>query len=240
MPSNPWLRIAVAATLAASASITTADENAVRTTLQHIFPEQNVQSLQPSPVAGVFEAVIDGRAYYVSADGRYVLGGPLVDVQNRVNLSEARLEKINAIPWDSLPLELAVKRTKGAGTRRVAIFEDPDCPYCKELEQTLREVDDITVYVLLFPIDELHPQAAEKSRAVWCATDRAKAWDEVMRTGVAPPAPPCQDPLATIGEFARRHRISGTPTLILADGRRLVGAVPRERLEAELRRTGRR
>jgi thiol:disulfide interchange protein DsbC len=240
MISNPWLRIAVAATLAASASTTPADENAVRTTLQRIFPQQNVQSLQPSPVAGLFEVVVHGRAYYVSADGRYVLGGPLVDALNRVNLSEARLEKINAIPWDSLPLELAVKRTKGAGTRRVAIFEDPDCPYCKELEQTLREVDDVTVYVLLFPIDELHPQAAEKSRAVWCAKDRAKAWDEVMRTGVAPTAPPCQDPLATIGEFARRHRISGTPTLILADGRRLVGAVPRERLEAELRRTRRR
>ncbi len=107
----------------------------------------------------------------------------------------AHLDRINAIAWDSLPLDLAIKRRNGAGTRRIAIFEDPDCPYCKALERTLREVDDLTVYVLLFPIEELHPQAADKARAVWCAQDRARAWDEVMRSGVAPPAAPCKDPL---------------------------------------------
>jgi len=127
----------------------------------------------------------------------------------------------------------AIKRVKGNGARRIAIFEDPDCPYCRVLEQTLKGIDNLTVYVFLFPIDQLHPEAAAKSLAVWCAPDRAKAWDEVMRTGAVPAgSPQCANPMADIAGFAKRHRINSTPT----DGRRLVGAVPRAQLEMELQR----
>ncbi|MEO7852197.1 MAG: DsbC family protein, partial [Rubrivivax sp.] len=100
-----------------------------------------------------------------------------------------------------------------------------------------KEVDNITVYVFLFPIDQLHPEAAAKSRAVWCAPDRAKAWAEVMQTGKVPAGPAkCADPIAEIAAFAKQHRINGTPTMVLADGTRLVGAMPRAQLEAELQR----
>lgn len=231
------LRIAAAAALAALATSAAADETAVRATLERTFPQSPVQGIAETPIAGLFEAAVGGQVYYVSGDGRYILGGPLVDAKKRVNLTEARLEKINAIPWESLPLNLAIKRIKGAGTRRIAIFEDPDCPYCKALEQTLSGVDDVTVYVLLYPIDELHPRAAHKSRAVWCAKDRAKAWDDIMRTGVAPSNDgTCDNPIAKIADFAKRHRITGTPTTVLSDGRRLVGAVPRAELEKQLLR----
>ena len=237
MAAMRYLRTLAAAALAALAMAAAADEGAMRETLQRVFPQAPVQGIASTPIAGLYEAAIDGQVYYVSEDGRYILGGPLVDAKNRVNLTEARLETINAIPWTSLPLDLAIKRTKGAGTRSIAIFEDPDCPYCKTLERTLSGIDDLAVYVLLYPIDDLHPQAAEKSRAVWCAKDRAKAWDEIMRTGVPPSnAGACDAPLAKIADFAKRHRITGTPTIVLTDGRRLVGARSRAELEKQMLR----
>ena len=213
-----------------------ADDAAVRATLQRIFPQSPVQGIAKTPVPGLLEAAIDGQVYYVTDDGRYILAGQLIDVRISRNLTQERLDQINAIPFDSLPLAWAVKRVKGNGARKLAIFEDPDCPYCKTLEQELKAIDNLTIYVFLFPIDELHPAAAEKSRAVWCAKDRVKAWDEVMRTGVVAPAPgtDCDNPIAKIAGFANQHRISSTPTLILTDGRRMVGAVPSAELEKQL------
>lgn len=231
-----WAIVAVTGLVAAAQ----ADEAAVRATLQRAFPGSPIQGIQQTPVPGLVEAAIDGQVFYVTEDGRYILGGPLFDVSANRNLTEARLEKLNAIAFDSLDLDWAIKLVKGKGSRRIAIFEDPDCPYCKALEETLRGVDDLTAYVFLYPIDQLHPEAAAKSRAVWCAPDRAKAWAEIMRTGIVPKGPAnCADPIANIADFARRHRITGTPTTILADGRRLVGAVPRAQLDKELQRAAR-
>ncbi|MDP3760644.1 MAG: DsbC family protein [Ramlibacter sp.] len=228
----------VAAAVAAAAS---ADEVAVRATLQRAFPQSPIQGISKTPVPGVLEAAIDGQVFYITEDGRYLLGGPLIDAKESRNLTETRLQQINTIPFDSLPLEWAFKRVKGTGARKIAIFEDPDCPYCKALEQTLAGMDNLTVYVFLYPIEQIHPDAAAKSRAVWCAKDRGKAWDEVMRTGLAPAnAVECDNPIAKIVDFAKRHRITGTPTAILADGRRLVGAVPRAELEAQLQKAAKR
>jgi thiol:disulfide interchange protein DsbC len=228
------MAIMAAATLFTAAH---ADEAAVRATLQRTFPQSPIQAISKSPVPGLVEAVVGSRVFYLTEDGRYLLGGPLFDVKADRNLTEARLEQINAIPFDSLTLDWAIKRVKGNGARRIAIFEDPDCPYCRVLEQTLKSIDNLTVYVFLFPIDQLHPEAAAKSLAVWCAPDRAKAWDEAMHTGAVPAgSPQCANPMANIADFAKRHRINSTPTTILADGCRLVGAVPRAQLERELQR----
>jgi len=217
-----------------------ADEGAVRTTLQRMFPNGEAPAVAKTPVAGLFEAAVDGQVFYVTEDGRYLLGGPLIDTQTRRNLTDARLAQINRIPFDTLNTELAISWVKGSGARKLAIFEDPDCPYCKALEKTLKDIDDLTVYVFLYPIDQLHPQAAAKSRAIWCAPDRAEAWAEVMETGAVPEGRAgCADPIAEIAAFAKKHRISGTPTTVLADGTRLVGAVPRAKLEAELQRASR-
>ena len=225
--------------IAAAAAVTAArgDDAAVRDTLQRTFPQSPIQSLSKTPVPGVLEAAIEGRILYVTEDGRYILGGPLLDIKTNQNLTEARLEQINAIPFDSLPLDWAIKRVKGTGARRIAIFEDPDCPYCKTLEQTLESIDNLTVYVFLYPLEQIHPDAAAKSKAVWCAKDQVKAWDDAMRTGTVPAgAANCDNPIAKIIDFAKRHRITGTPTTILANGRRLVGAVPRAELETQLQK----
>lgn len=232
--ANRFLACAAAAMLATAAH---ADEAAIRTTVQRMFPNDGAPAIASTPIHGLFEVAIDGQIFYVTEDGAYLLGGPLIDTRGRRNLTDARLAEFNKIPFDTLNTKLAISWVKGSGARKLAIFEDPDCPYCKTLESTLKEIDDLTAYVFLYPIDQLHPEAAAKSRAVWCAPDRAKAWADVMRTGAVPPgAAKCADPIAEIAAFAKRHRINGTPTMVLADGTRLVGAVPRAQLEAELKR----
>ena len=232
------LMVIAAATVA---TVARSDDAAVRATLQRAFPQSPIQGITKTPVPGVLEAAIEGQVYYITEDGRYILGGPLLDAKANRNLTEVRLEQINAIPFNSLPLDWAIKRVKGTGARRIAIFEDPDCPYCKTLEQTLEGIDNLTVYVFLYPIDQIHPDAVAKSKAVWCAKDRVKAWDDAMRTGTVPTgAANCDNPIAKIIDFAKRHRITGTPTTILADGRRLVGAVPRAELEAQLQKAAKR
>lgn len=230
----------LSAALAAVAVVASADEGAARSALKRVFPQSPIEGLLKTPIPGLLEAAVDGQVFYVTEDGRYILAGPLLDVQGNRNLTEARLEKINVIAFDSLPLAWAIKRVKGSGARRLAIFEDPDCPYCKTLEQTLAGIDNVAVFVFLYPIDQIHPDAAEKSKAVWCATDRARAWDDIMRTGVVPAnSADCDNPIAKIADFARQHRITGTPTTILSDGRRLVGAVPRAELEQYLLKAAR-
>ncbi len=230
----------LSATMAAVAVVASADEGAARGALQRVFPKSPIQGIVKTPIPGMLEAAVDGQIFYITEDGRYILGGPLLDVQANRDLTEARLEKINAIAFDSLPLDWAIKRVKGNGARKMAIFEDPDCPYCKALEQTLKDIDNVTVYVFLFPIDQIHPDSAEKSKAVWCAKDRAQAWDDIMRTGAVPAnAANCDNPVAKTVAFARQHRITATPTTILSDGRRLVGAVPRDELEKQLLRAAR-
>lgn len=232
------LMVIAAATVAMAAR---GDDAAVRATLQRAFPKSPIQGITKTPVPGVLEAAIDGQVFYITEDGRYLLGGPLIDAKANRNLTEVRLEQINAIPFNSLPLDWAFKRVKGTGARRIAIFEDPDCPFCKALEQTLAGMDNLTVYVFLYPIEQLHPDAVAKSRAIWCAKDRAKAWNEAMHTGLAPTASAnCDNPIAKIADFAKRHRITGTPTTILEDGRRVIGAVSRAELETQLQKAAKR
>ena len=231
------VNVAAAAVIAALATSVSADEQAVRATLTAVFPQTPIEGVAQTPSAGLFEATVDGRIYYITSDGRYILGGPLIDTRTRVNLTAARLEQVNAIPWKSLPLDLAIKRVKGAGTRRIAIFEDPDCPYCKILEKTLTDIDDVTIYVLLYPIASLHPQAVERSEAIWCAKDRGRAWDEALHRGVVPSeVATCETPIAKLAAFGQQHHITGTPTIFLSDGRRVVGSVPKAELEQQMLR----
>lgn len=150
-----------------------ADDAAVRATLQRVFPNSPVQAIAKTPIPGVLETAIEGQVFYISEDGRYILGAPLIDARTNCNLTEASVAQVNAIPFDKLTLEWAIKWVKGTGARRIAIFEDPDCPYRRTLEQTLKSVDNLTVYIFLYPIDRIHPDAAAKSRAVWRAPDRA-------------------------------------------------------------------
>jgi thiol:disulfide interchange protein DsbC len=142
------------------------------------------------------------------------------------------MTKLSASPFNTLPLDQAIKIVKGNGKRQLAIFEDPVCPFCKQLEQNLTKVKDVTLYVFLYPIEQIHPGATEKSQKIWCAKDRAKAWQTAMLDGNFPTEKPkCDTPVEKLAEFGRAHMITGTPTLVFANGTRVPGAIPVERIE---------
>jgi len=210
-----------------------ANENSVKSQFQNRFQGLEVQSVTKTSFPGIYEVVVRNQIFYTDEGVNYVFRGALIDAKSQRNLTEERLRKITGIPFEKLPLNLAIKLVKGNGKRKAAIFEDPDCPYCKKLEQeTLPQIDDVTLYIFLYPIEQLHAGATEKSKKIWCSPNPGKAWTDVMLKGIQPTAAPtCNNPVDALQKFAREHNITGTPTLIFANGRRVAGALPTVDLE---------
>jgi thiol:disulfide interchange protein DsbC len=172
---------------------------------------------------------------YTDAKVAYVMIGTIYDSATKKNLTEARQRELNRVAFDSLPLELSFTRVKGNGERKVAIFSDADCPYCARLEQELKSIDNVTIYTFLFPIDQLHPDSARKSRAIWCSTDKAKAWDEFFASGAVPDNKgDCDNPVVATNALGAKLKVTATPTLVFADGSVVPGALPAQQLESEL------
>jgi thiol:disulfide interchange protein DsbC len=172
---------------------------------------------------------------YVDATGDHLLMGPLVDTKTRANMTEARMSDYGRIDFRTLPQDEAIKIVKGNGSRVFAVFSDPDCPYCRELEKTLLSVSDFTMYIYLFPIASLHPQAPQKAHAIWCAPDRAQAWGQWMHEKKLPDNRSCSgDPIDALQRLGDKLHINSTPTLFFANGRRLAGALPTADLEKAL------
>jgi len=215
-----------------------ADEAKIRQAVEAKLGGVRVDGVQATPIPGVFEVRFQSREgpqiIYSDAQGAYFFTGQLIDARSDRNLTEERLRKLTAIEFNSLPLDLAVKIQRGNGKRALAMFTDPYCPYCRQLEQALLQIDDITVYVFMYPV--IRPAAADHSRAVWCSKDRAKAWLE-LAVGDKPkvPAAPatCANPVDKVLELGRSLRINGTPTLFFADGERASG-MPLAQLRAKL------
>ena len=166
----------------------------------------------------------------------------MVDPKTKKDVTGERLEELTKIDFNSLPLEKAIKVVKGNGRRKVAVFSDVDCPFCKRLEQNeLSNIDDVTIYTFLYPLEQLHPNAAEKSKLIWCADDRVEAWNNwVFKNKLPKKAGDCKVPLEEIGQLARKLGVSSTPTLIFADGKRLKGAQPYNKIEEAMRAAGKR
>ena len=165
----------------------------------------------------------DSRIAYVDRDVRRLFVGTLYDADSKANLTEPRERELNRIPLASIPLERAIKVVKGKGTLQFAVFEDPDCPFCRQMEARLKDLDDYTAYVLLFPLTDLHPGAAAAAKAIWCSDDPSAAWLAYMNEQKRPPARECATPIADLQALALRHRIAGTPTLIMPDGEIVEG-----------------
>lgn len=164
---------------------------------------------------------------YMDESGRYLLIGEIYDLKTSKNITVIRMEEINRVDFSSLPLDKAVK--VGSGKYRLAVFYDPDCPYCRRLYSELRDSKEFTIYYFLYPLREIHPDAYDKSVKIWCSEDRAKALDEV-ESGKDIPKKECPHPVDEIITLGRNLGINGTPTIILPDGRRITGYVPREEL----------
>ncbi|MBC7803664.1 MAG: DsbC family protein [Candidatus Parcubacteria bacterium] len=216
-----------------------ADEAKIRQSIEAKLGGAKVDGVQATPIPGIFEVRFQSREgpqiVYSDAQGAYLFTGHLIDAKSDRDLTEERLQKLTAIEFNSLPLELAVKIQRGNGKRALAMFTDPYCPYCRRLEQVLLQLDDITVYVFMYPV--IRPDAADHSRAVWCSKDRTKAWLELAAADKPkiPAAPAtCANPVDKVLELGRSLRVTGTPTLFFANGERAGGGMALGALRAKL------
>ncbi|GAB3501122.1 DsbC family protein [Curvibacter fontanus] len=213
-----------------------AQEAAIRKSIQERLPDwPRIDEVNKTPMPGLYEIRINGvQIFYTDAAGNYLIeGGSLVDLRQRRNLTEERMDKLTAISFDDLPVKDAFTVVRGNGTRKVAIFADPNCGYCKHFERELANVDNITIHTFLYPI--LSRDSAEKSRNIWCAKDRNKSWQDWMLNDQVPPPLNCDaGAIARNLTLGRKHNVTGTPTLIFADGKRVSGALPMQQFEKQL------
>ena len=237
------LPMAVLGLIFAVASSTTvaADESAeaLSVRLKEMYPATKIERVQRSEIPSVFEVVMGKNAAYTDATGRYFVFGHLFDMKEQRDLTAERVEKAARVAFGDLPLADAIKIVRGKGERVLAVFSDPDCPYCRRLESELDKLDNVTLYTFPYPLEGLHPEARDKSIAVWCAANRAQAWAELMKSGKAPASRKCDHPIERNIQLGQRLGIQGTPTLLSADGRILPGAAPKERIEQWLLESGR-
>ncbi|MEW6120390.1 MAG: DsbC family protein [Pseudomonadota bacterium] len=209
-----------------------ANEQVIRKALTERFPGAQISSIKKTPYSGLFEVYLDGQLVYMDAKGQYVITGDVIELKTRTNLTQARLAKLQAVDWKVFPLNNAIKTVKGKGERKLVVFSDVDCPFCRKFEAELAKVDNITVYTFLYPIEGLHPKAVQTSRQIWCATDRNKAWDDYITKGNVPANDgKCANPVDTTVALGNKLGVSGTPTLFFANGVRVPGMVPAAQLE---------
>ena len=215
-----------------------AQEATIRKNLAERLPQlKNIDEVTRSPMPGLFEIRVNGTdIFYSDAEGNFLIQGSLIDTRQRRNLTEERVEKLSSINFDTLPLKDAFTIVRGNGKRKLAVFEDPNCGYCKRFERDLQKVDNVTIHMFLYPI--LGADSGEKSRQIWCAKDPAKAWADFMVRDqpLANTATAACDVTAITRnvELGRKHKITGTPTLLFADGSRVPGAISAAQVEKYL------
>jgi thiol:disulfide interchange protein DsbC len=206
--------------------------------IQTLAPGATIKQISPSKIAGIKEVTIDGSqgpmVVYADDKGGYLLVGDLLEVSSRRNLTKDRMDELTAIKWESLPLQNAVKVVIGDGSRKLAVFSDADCPYCRKAEQEFTKLNNVTIYTFMYPLP-MHPDAARKSKLVWCSADPAKAWMDLMLKGKVPEGNTnCPNPVDENLALGASLGIDGTPAMILQNGKRIPGYVPAERLDAML------
>jgi thiol:disulfide interchange protein DsbC len=209
------------------------DADKVKAALKKTLPEAPVDSVRKVPYGGLYEVLVGGDIFYTDENGAFLVLGQIVDLKSKENITELRLRQINKVNFAALPLDSAIKIVRGNGLRKIAMFADPNCGYCKRFERDLLGVSDITVYVFLYPI--LSPDSVEKSKGVWCSADRGKTWLDIMtRDAPAPSGGACATPIDKNLAFGREKKIMGTPTIFFEDGERVPGAMPIADFEKKL------
>ncbi len=223
----------VAAALTLGLGAHAQDANLKKTLAERIPQLDKIDEIRPTPMQGLYEVRIGTDLFYTDAQGNYLIQGELIDTKARRNLTEDRLNKLTAVDFQALPLQDAFTVVRGKGERKLAVFEDPNCGYCKRFERDMQKVDNVTIYMFLYPI--LSPDSAEKSRNIWCSKDKVTAWHDMMLRDKAPAAASC-DVTALQRNLAlgKKHKITGTPTLIFEDNSRVPGAIPASEVEKHL------
>lgn len=206
----------------------------VETLLRTAYPATKIDSVEATPISGIYKVAMGRNQAFVDGSGKYFLFGRMYDMEKQEELYGQERDAAPKIDFAALPLAQAIKTVRGTGSRVLVVFSDPDCPYCKKLEQSLAQVKDVTVYTFLMPLDSLHPDARRKSVGVWCSPDRARAWEGLMLRGEKVADGQCDAPIDGIATLADSLGIQGTPYLIAGDGRSAPGAMPADRLSAWL------
>ena len=226
--------LALAATgfMALLAAPSFAQEATIRKNLLERLPAfSKIDEVSKTPMTGLFEIrVNDSDIFYTDAEGNFLIQGNLIDTKAKRNLTEERVEKLSAIDFNTLPIKDAFTIVRGNGKRKMAVFEDPNCGYCKRFERDMQKVSDVTVYMFLYPI--LSPDSTDKSKSIWCAKDKGKVWQDLMVRDQPVPKASCDTTaLERNIDFGKKHKVTGTPTLFFADGSRVPGAVNAQQVE---------
>ena len=209
-----------------------AQEATIRKNLAERLPTlPKIDEVSKTGMNGLFEVrVNESDIFYTDAEGNFLIQGNLIDTRSKRNLTEERTEKLNAVAFDSLPLKDAFTIVRGNGKRKMAVFEDPNCGYCKRFERDLQQVNNVTVHMFLYPV--LGADSVDKTKNIWCAKDKAKVWQDNMVRDVPVPKAACDTTAIDRNiDFGRKHKITGTPTIFFADGSRVPGAINTAQIE---------
>jgi len=229
-------RLAVLSLAVVLAAPALAQEAAIRKNLAERLPNfPKIDEVTKSPIPGLYEVRVGNEIFYADEQGNHIIDGSLIDTRTRANLTQERIDKLTAIDFAKLPFKDAIVWKSGTGERKMAVFADPNCGYCKRFERDLSEVKNITVYTFLYPI--LGADSLEKSRNIWCAKDRTSAWRDWMLDGAAPAKAMGQCDTGALqrnAEFGRKYRINGTPAILFEDGKRSPGAMNTAQIEQQL------
>ena len=209
-------------------------ETQIRKNLMERIPQlPKIEEITRAPMTGLFEVRVEGdEIYYTDAEGNYLIQGSLIDTKTRRNLTEERVDKLTAVDFQGLPFKDAITLVHGSGKRQLAIFEDPNCGYCKRFEKDLQKIDNVTIHLFLYPV--LGQDSIAKAKTIWCAKDRGKSWTDWMQRESLPNASNANcdtQAIQRIVEFGRKHKINGTPTLITLEGTRVPGAINANQIE---------
>ena len=222
-------------TWAQKAPVVEANLEAKALAVQKLFAERfgnpPINGVRLTPY-GLYEGQLGMDLVYTDEKVNFVLDGTLIDAKTRRDITRERQDSLAQLPFDQLPFELSFKQVRGDGSRKMAIFEDPNCGYCKQLRKSIESLDNVTIFTFPYPI--LSPDSTQKVRNVWCATDRSAVWDAWMIQNKVPATLDCEVPIDQMVALGQKLMVRGTPGLFFADGSRVGGAIPKEEIEKRL------
>jgi thiol:disulfide interchange protein DsbC len=224
--------------LAAGDDIPPATASAIRATMKERYPEVQVEGIHKSPLPGLYELETGAELIYANEDASMIFAGRIIDTKTRTDLTSERWDTLNAVDFNTLPFDLALKVVRGDGSRKLVVFADPMCPYCRMLEQEMQGINNVTIYTFLYPLEQIHPGSSKKALNIWCAKNPTDAWTKWMVKQTDPGTASCTtapiDKLQTLGQ---KLHIDSTPTMFTVEGKRVRGAMKHNDIEQLLTAT---
>ncbi|MEC8567793.1 MAG: DsbC family protein [Pseudomonadota bacterium] len=221
-------KIGIFSLLGCVSAFSFANVETLKSNLSKQYPNIQVTNIQPTEMSGLYSANLDNQIIYLDENAEHMFIGSMVRLKDQKNLTKDLVLKQNSIDWKQLPLKDAIKTVKGNGKRQLAIFSDPNCPYCKKLEAELDKLNDVTIYTFIYP---LKTQSIAVSKQVWCEANPAYAWKNLLQKNVQPKTKTCANPIDRNLELGRKLGVQGTPTLIFGNGLKMVGGRSAEEIQ---------